>query len=137
MCSDFYEHIKQKFLKSHHRMQAITVCKQFKGLLPFCDPTNLLKRVRTFLLNNRSTIDLTCRDIYGDEIVAQQLFQSITDIRNSRVFSTKHIYQLDDKVALTLFNTSYIQDFHEVGSYEGVFVCILLFPMMSVFGDTS
>ena len=45
--------------------------------------------------------------------------------------------KLDDKVALTIFDPSFIDDFCMYDCYEGVFVYVLLFPLMSVYGDTS
>ena len=65
------------------------------------------------------------------------MFRAITGITNTRVFSMDSRLKLDDKVALTIFDPSFIDDFCMYDCYEGVFVYVLLFPLMSVYGDTS
>ena len=56
---------------------------------------------------------------------------------NKRLYDAAFRLKLDDSIALSLFNTKYITKFLDHDSYAGVFICVLLFPMMSVHGNTS
>ena len=45
--------------------------------------------------------------------------------------------RLDDTVALKLLDPSRVEKFLEAKSYSSVFVCVLLFSLAAVYGDTS
>ena len=65
------------------------------------------------------------------------MYKNITGITHQRIFDPAFRLKLDDSIALSLFDTKHIRAFIDTNLFSGVFICVLLFPMMAVYGDTT
>ena len=100
----------------------------YNGFLTFCDPTHILKRVQIFILNCNNVLDFSDRVMYKTEIINAGMFRAITGITNTRVFSMDSRLKLDDKVAITIFDPSFINDFLSVTAMK-VYLFMLFYSL--------
>ena len=65
------------------------------------------------------------------------MHKNLTGITHQRIFNSIFRLKLDDSMTLSLFDTRHIRAFKYTDLFAGVFICVLLFPMMTVYGDTT
>ena len=54
---DFVIKIMKEYSGGKRLINIEKFCKKYDNLFPFCDPTHILKRIRTFIIKYNSVID--------------------------------------------------------------------------------
>ena len=78
-------------LSSERTHDLIGNCRNYKGILPCCDPPYLLKRVRIYLLVRNSIIDFSGTGVQCGHILNEATIWAATGITNSMILRQEYI----------------------------------------------
>ena len=126
-----------KMTSKTNTFNVVKACDVYNGLLPICDGSHIGKRVRTVVIVHDNVIDQSMRDVDITEKISAKSIAKFAVIKNARIFSPSKILKLDDKVAMALLSPLHVKKYLDAESYSGVFMTVLLFPLLSPFGKTE
>ena len=72
--------LEQTFTNTKRGIDIFKHCTNHDGLLPLCDPTHMLRRARTYVLNHNSVIDHSSKSVEKQDIINADLFKNIAGI---------------------------------------------------------
>ena len=115
----------------------VNVADKWDSLIPVCDPAFLLRKIFTFMLNNDCVLNHGAAEVLNSDMLSIYNLNLMTDVEYVKVYKTMKTAQLEYTTALDMLNVSHIDTYFSCVSYSGVFMSILLFPLTSIYGDTS
>ena len=89
------------------------------------------------IINHDNILDLSHAEVDTTQQNSLMSIMKLIGIKNKRITSTEKTLKLDDKVAMALLNVVPNDSYLRADSCGCIFMTVLLFPLLSLFGGTD
>ncbi|CAL5991370.1 EF-Hand_1 [Hexamita inflata] len=114
----------------------IQVLNQYNGILIFCEPLHLAKRIRSYIILNDSVVEISDKPTTQDQIVNRKLFIDVLgDDLPGYAVSLNSKLRMSDQAATQLMKPNHIDELVDQKEYVLTLIHLISYPLMIPFGS--